>query len=162
VTRLTRAIRSLSGDGIQQIVYYQAGVGSTGTLFNRFVGGSIGAGLADNVREAYAFVCNNYFEGDEIFLIGFSRGAFTARSVAGLICNIGVLTKKGLPAFPIIYKVILHDYLEHLIHSILIIWHRTLRIDLTSATRVRSRMSHSPTSHVCARRTTRTKCTEEA
>lgn len=133
VTRLTHAIRSFSGEGIQQIVYYQAGVGSTGILFNRFVGGSIGAGLADNVREAYAFICNNYFEGDEIFLIGFSRGAFTARSVAGLICNIGVLTKKGLPSFPVIYKVILHDFRECFIDLVLITVHRTSRIEMTSA-----------------------------
>lgn len=105
VTRLTRAVKPTSNDGIQQIVYYQAGVGSTGNFVDRFVGGSIGAGVAENVREAYAFICNNYVNGDEIFLIGFSRGAFTARSVGGLVCNIGVLTRKGLPSFPIIYKV---------------------------------------------------------
>ncbi|KAB8356667.1 hypothetical protein FH972_024244 [Carpinus fangiana] len=104
VTRITRAIKSQSADGIQQIVYYQAGVGSTGTLTNKIIGGATGAGLADNVREAYSFLANNYNEGDEIFLVGFSRGAFTARSVGGLIGNIGLLTKAGLPYFPIIYK----------------------------------------------------------
>lgn len=81
VTRITRAIRSISSEGIQQIVYYQAGVGSFGTRSDRTIQGISGYGLAEHVREAYTFIANNYNNGDEIFLIGFSRGAFTARSV---------------------------------------------------------------------------------
>lgn len=104
VTRMCRAIRSENQQGIPQVVYYQAGVGSSGTLSNRIIGGAIGDGLAENVREAYAFLANNYIPGDEIFLIGFSRGAFTARSIGGLIGNIGVLTKAGLASFAIIYR----------------------------------------------------------
>lgn len=104
VTRICRAIKTTSDDGIPQIVYYQSGVGSTGTLSNKVVGGAIGEGVAENVREAYSFVANNYSPGDEIFLIGFSRGAFTARSIGGLIGAIGVLTKTGLSSFPVIYK----------------------------------------------------------
>lgn len=100
VTRLTRAIRSTSSEGISQIVYYQSGVGSTGTLGNKVFGGGLGLGVAENVREAYAFIANNYAVGDEIFLLGFSRGAFTARSIGGLIGAIGVLTRKGMEAFP--------------------------------------------------------------
>jgi Uncharacterized alpha/beta hydrolase domain (DUF2235) len=64
--------------------------------------------LNQNVREAYAFVANNYERGDEIFLIGFSRGAFTARTIGGLISEIGVLTKRGLSYLPEIYKDVLH------------------------------------------------------
>lgn len=64
--------------------------------------------MNQNVREAYAFIANNYERGDEIILIGFSRGAFTARTVAGLISGIGVLTKKGLSYLPEIYKDVLH------------------------------------------------------
>jgi len=105
VTRLTRAIRSQSSDGIPQIVYYQAGVGTSGDIVNRVTGGATGQGVAENVREAYGFIANNYAKGDEIFLIGFSRGAFTARSVGGLIGAIGALTKEGMASFPIIYKV---------------------------------------------------------
>lgn len=48
------------------------------------------------VREAYSFLAANYCSGDEIILIGFSRGAFTARSVAGLIKDIGLLTREGM------------------------------------------------------------------
>ena len=47
---------------------------------------------------------HNYVAGDEIFLLGFSRGAFTARSIAGLIGSIGILTKAGLPEFYEIFK----------------------------------------------------------
>ena len=46
----------------------------------------------------------NYEEGDEIFLIGFSRGAFTARSIGGLIAEVGLLTAKGLSSFYPIFK----------------------------------------------------------
>ena len=55
-----------------------------------------GIGISENIREAYVFLCLNYNPGDEIFLIGFSRGAFTARSISSLIRAIGLLNKKGL------------------------------------------------------------------
>ncbi|KAK6084364.1 hypothetical protein SCUP515_01478 [Seiridium cupressi] len=103
VTRICRALLPDSQDGIQQIVYYQSGVASQGSLWS-WLGGFVGAGIGENIREAYAFLCNNYDEGDEIFLIGFSRGAFIARSIAGLISSIGILTKHGLGAFYPIFK----------------------------------------------------------
>lgn len=56
-------------------------------------------GLSEHIREAYYFLANNYSPGDSIFLIGFSRGSFTARSVGGLIGNLGLLNKTGLPFF---------------------------------------------------------------
>lgn len=71
----------MSSDGIPQIVYYQAGVGSFGTRSDKTIQGISGYGLAEHVREAYTFIAMNWNDGDEIFLIGFSRGAFTARSV---------------------------------------------------------------------------------
>ncbi|KAI5366451.1 putative alpha/Beta hydrolase [Septoria linicola] len=96
VTRIARAINSIDRQGRQQIVYYQAGVGSEGNLIERIVGGALGIGLAANIREAYSFIANNYLPGDEIYLIGFSRGAFTARSVGGLVCDLGLLNTDGL------------------------------------------------------------------
>lgn len=51
-----------------------------------------------------SFICNNYAADDEIFLFGFSRGAFTARSIAGLIAGVGLLTKAGLPSLAEIFK----------------------------------------------------------
>lgn len=60
--------------------------------------------VTQNIREAYAFIANNYTPGDEIILIGFSRGAFTARSVAGMIRDIGLLTVQGMDTFYPIFK----------------------------------------------------------
>lgn len=89
---------------MQQIVYYQAGVGTGNSIWDHVVGGGTGAGLSEHIREAYSFLANNYQRGDEIFLLGFSRGAFTARSIAGLIASVGLLTKKGLPHFYEVFK----------------------------------------------------------
>jgi len=64
--------------------------------------GAVGAGLSENIRETYAFLCTNYQPGDEIHLFGFSRGAYTVRCVAGLIDAVGLLTKKGSYALCVI------------------------------------------------------------
>lgn len=105
VTRICRAIRSKAdGGNVSQIVYYQAGVGTGASLWDRVAGGGAGFGLSENCREAYAFLANNYTHGDDIVLMGFSRGAFTARSIAGLIGCIGLLTKKGLASFYQVFK----------------------------------------------------------
>lgn len=72
-----------------QIVYYDEGVGSTRN--DAFKGGAFGAGLYDKVVEAYKFLVFNYEPGDDIFIFGFSRGAYTARSFAGLIHHVGVV-----------------------------------------------------------------------
>lgn len=60
--------------------------------------------VSQRVRAAYAYLCANYTDGDEIVLVGFSRGAFTARSVAGLIGNLGLLTREGVENFYPIFK----------------------------------------------------------
>lgn len=60
------------------------------------------------VRQAYAYLCANYRDGDEIFLVGFSRGAFTARSVAGMISNLGLLTREGVEHFYPIFRDMQH------------------------------------------------------
>ncbi|KAL8786866.1 MAG: hypothetical protein Q9195_008023 [Heterodermia aff. obscurata] len=93
-----------SRDGTQQIIYYQAGVGTESTFWNHIVGGGTGAGISENIREAYAFLATNYDVGDEIYLIGFSRGAFTARSIAGFLNCIGLLTMAGMEDFYSIFK----------------------------------------------------------
>ena len=86
-------IRSLcapkSADGAIQLVYYDIGV-------NGFIGGAFGKGLSEKVAEAYEWLMDNYAPGDEIFIFGFSRGAYTARSLAGLISKHGML-KAGSP-----------------------------------------------------------------
>lgn len=99
VTRICRAIRADGDDGISQVIYYQAGVGTEESWWDHLYGGGTGAGLSENIREAYSFLAMNFTPGDEIFLIGFSRGAFTARSIAGLISCVGLLTAKGMAYF---------------------------------------------------------------
>ncbi|EPS30299.1 hypothetical protein PDE_05250 [Penicillium oxalicum 114-2] len=104
VTRLYRALRKTGLDGMSQIVYYHAGVGTSGSFLDELAGGIFGAGVDENIREAYSFIATNYEPGDEIFLIGFSRGAFTARSVAGLIAQIGLLNSRGMEYLYPIFK----------------------------------------------------------
>ena len=81
-----------------QVVYYHPGVG-TGNGLDRLIGGGTGVGLSRNVRDAYAFIVNNHQPMDEIFLFGFSRGAYTARSIAGLIGVIGLLPPRQMGGF---------------------------------------------------------------
>ncbi|EME47033.1 hypothetical protein DOTSEDRAFT_165775 [Dothistroma septosporum NZE10] len=104
VTRLCRALEARSSDGIEQIVYYQGGLGTAGNWYSYNIGGYLGSGIDEAMRQAYGFICNNYEDGDEITLIGFSRGAFTARSVGGLLSSVGVLTKMGMDSFYPIFK----------------------------------------------------------
>lgn len=104
VSRIGWAIKDTSRDGIPQIVNYQAGVGTSGGAAARAVGGATGMGLKENMREAYTYIAINWKPGDEIFLIGFSRGAFTARSVGGMIGDMGLLTRAGLPYFNEIFE----------------------------------------------------------
>lgn len=79
--------------GVEQLVYYDQGVG-TGVFEDRVLGGATGAGLEENIHDAYIFLLANYEEGDEIYLIGFSRGAFTARSIGGMIRKCGIVKRE--------------------------------------------------------------------
>jgi uncharacterized protein (DUF2235 family) len=89
VVRVAQAIKAVATkDDVEQITYYQAGVGSDGGL-DSFLGGLFGVGLRNNVKRALAFLSLNYTEEDEIYIFGFSRGAYTARAVAGVIGAIG-------------------------------------------------------------------------
>ena len=72
-------------DGVPQKKFYDEDVGTH--WFDSVSGGAFGAGLSENVRKGYRWLMEHYNPGDEIFLFGFSRGAFTARSLAGLIAQ---------------------------------------------------------------------------
>lgn len=97
---------------VDQIVYYQAGVGTKFGAFTKLLGDATGAGLKQNVREAYGFICHNWNEGDEIYLFGFSRGAYTARAIAGLISQFGLLTSRGMDGFWEVMKEYIHGHLK--------------------------------------------------
>lgn len=81
---------------VVQVAYYDQGVGTTGNLLDRFSGGAFGEGLNENIEQAYRFLIANFEPGDEIFLLGFSRGAFTARSIAGMIRKCGILKRASI------------------------------------------------------------------
>src|SRR3954469_15317001 len=89
VVKLQQAIRAVDSKGVSQIVYYHKGVG-TNDLLDHVAGGAFGEGLDDIIKDCYQFLVNNYADGDEVYLFGFSRGAYTARSLAGLIRNSGL------------------------------------------------------------------------
>jgi uncharacterized protein (DUF2235 family) len=86
-------------DGALQIVYYDQGVG-TGNLVDRIGGGAFGDGMTANINDTYRFLVANYEPGDSIYLFGFSRGAYTARSIAGMIRRCGILRRDAVRQYP--------------------------------------------------------------
>ena len=92
VTKLALAVADAGDDGKEQIVFYHRGVGTS--RWERLRGGAFGFGLSRNVQDTYRFIVQNFEPGDELFFFGFSRGAFTARSTAGLVRNAGILRRE--------------------------------------------------------------------
>ncbi|HET6508774.1 MAG TPA: DUF2235 domain-containing protein [Baekduia sp.] len=103
VVRLHRALPSTAADGVTQLPFYERGVG-TGR-FDRLSGGMFGFGLSRNVRACHAFLTDHYDPGDELYLFGFSRGAFTARSLGGLIGNSGIVRPEHRNRLDEAYKI---------------------------------------------------------
>ena len=83
-------------EGVQQLVLYLSGVGAGSYQVDRLLGGAFGFGLFNNVRSGYRFLALNYEPGDEIYVFGFSRGAYTARSIVGMVSMVGLLTRRSL------------------------------------------------------------------
>ncbi|MEM9603193.1 MAG: DUF2235 domain-containing protein [Pseudomonadota bacterium] len=79
------------GDGSHQLAFYDDGVGTSNFPLARAAGGAFGIGLAGNVQELYASLCLHYKPGDRIVMVGFSRGAFTVRLVAAMVCKLGIV-----------------------------------------------------------------------
>lgn len=91
VFEMKRCLDTRSDVPDAQHCYYAHGVGVK--RFEKFRGGAFGMGLAENVLLAYRWLVKTYTDGDRIFIFGFSRGAYTARSLAGLIARCGLLHK---------------------------------------------------------------------
>ena len=89
VAKIALALADEDTAGNRQLLHYQAGVGTR--PLEHLLGGGFGVGLSRNLMECYRFVVENYEPGDELYFFGFSRGAFTARSLAGLVRNSGIL-----------------------------------------------------------------------
>ncbi len=96
VVKVAESVRETDARGTRQLMYYDPGVGTSGGFFRQLYDGATGAGLTRNILEAYRYLIHNYEKGDELFFFGFSRGAFTVRSLAGLIRNSGILLPRHI------------------------------------------------------------------
>ncbi len=92
VALTARAVAARDAHGNPQIVYYSEGVGASLSGLSLWQG-MTGADLDDNLIGAWLFLNLNYEPGDRIYLFGFSRGAYTVRSLAGLLRKIGILRR---------------------------------------------------------------------
>ncbi|AOY89144.1 hypothetical protein BKP64_13750 [Marinobacter salinus] len=90
VLRLARAIRPVALGDSPQHVFYDWGIGS---YHNAVIGGVTGQGIHKNIMDAYRYIVQNYEPGSELYFFGFSRGAYTVRSLCGLINNCGILQR---------------------------------------------------------------------
>lgn len=89
VFRFFERVSDTGPNGCKQVKWYNEGVGTE--WMNRIRGGVRGHGLDSHIKEGYQRLVEDYVEGDQVYLIGFSRGAYTARSLAGMIRNCGLL-----------------------------------------------------------------------
>ncbi len=92
-----------------QLTYYHPGVGTMGARsalspigqwWTRMIGLAFGYGFSDNVADAYQFLMRVFQPGDQIYIFGFSRGAYTARAIAGLLHLVGLLTEDNEALIP--------------------------------------------------------------
>jgi uncharacterized protein (DUF2235 family) len=105
VVKMASALSPASADGTAQLLYYDTGVGSEGNLGKRVFDGATGFGISGKILQAYRFIINNYERGDELYLFGFSRGAFTVRSLSGLIRNSGILKIENMNLVPKAFSI---------------------------------------------------------
>jgi uncharacterized protein (DUF2235 family) len=97
--RLSPCIKAEATGQIRQLVYYHDGVGVDGDLTQKLLGGAVGLGLKKIIQESYDFIVDHYEANDEIYLFGFSRGAYAARALAGLIGASGIQRRKNGDVF---------------------------------------------------------------
>lgn len=102
VVKLAQAIKRRDSHRVPQVVYYGEGIGAGN---GSRLAGVLGLGLDEDIIEAYTFLALNHEPGDEVFLFGFSRGAYTVRSLAGLIYCSGLVERKQMRAIPEAYEL---------------------------------------------------------
>ncbi|HEY0141761.1 MAG TPA: DUF2235 domain-containing protein [Thermoanaerobaculia bacterium] len=119
--KLARAVLPRAADGIEQITYYDIGVGSLAkypgkankflSFSDKVLGGGFGAGFESNVEDALHFLALNYQAGDEVFIFGFSRGAATARAVTTYLgCSRGIPAKKDAYYLPMLFRAYIASF----------------------------------------------------
>lgn len=97
VVRIYNVLADMDEHGTKQHKYYHPGVGTDGSWWDKAIGGGTGKGLNNNIMSAYRELCDTFQHEAKIFLFGFSRGAYTVRSLAGLVTCCGLLKTNGLP-----------------------------------------------------------------
>ena len=97
VLRVARAIKPHARDNTEQVVFYDWGVGS---YYAPTRGGMSSLGMMKNIQDGYRFIVQNYDIGDQLFIFGFSRGAYTARALAGMLNNCGILKSRHAALIP--------------------------------------------------------------
>jgi uncharacterized protein (DUF2235 family) len=102
VVKLAQAVKPIASDGTPQIVFYDQGIGTESL---KVLGGAAGVGIDQNIQDGYRFLSLNYVRGDEIYLFGFSRGAYTVRSLAGMIYCSGLLERPYINRAPEAYEL---------------------------------------------------------
>lgn len=105
VLKVARAVRPESTSRIEQVVLYLPGIGGESEGLDKLTDGAFGRGMERNVRTLYRFLVYNYRPGDEIYLFGFSRGAFTVRTLAGFMNLVGLLEKSDEFYTPDMYRL---------------------------------------------------------
>jgi len=88
VVKMARAL-DLDGTNPPQLLYYDTGIG-TGEGLDHWTGGAFGIGLTQNIIQAYRWLADTYQDEDQLYLFGFSRGAYTVRSLGGLVSRCGL------------------------------------------------------------------------
>jgi uncharacterized protein (DUF2235 family) len=89
VCQLYTALQNIPG---VQVPLYDSGVGSNGIQIQKLLGGAVGAGLFQKIKDGYSDIAAQYEPGDQIYLFGFSRGAYTVRCLAGMLSACGLPT----------------------------------------------------------------------
>ena len=97
-------IQAAAADGTLQHVHYHDGVGSEGDFVQKVLGGAIGLGLKKIIQEVYEYIVTDYVSGDELYIFGFSRGAYAARALAGLIGASGIQRKLDANVFEVAWQ----------------------------------------------------------
>ncbi len=99
-TNVVQLFRRLCNERDRQLTYYDPGVGTFSAAgawttvaqrISRLSGLAFGAGMRTNLEEAYAFLIDHWEPGDRLFLFGFSRGAYCARALTGMLHLIGIM-----------------------------------------------------------------------
>ncbi|MBI3857405.1 MAG: DUF2235 domain-containing protein [Planctomycetes bacterium] len=96
VVKICNAVADQDAAGNEQVKYYHPGVGTEGSFLARTAGGVFGDGLDKNIKSGWAWIASHYAPGDAVYLFGFSRGAYTARCIGGLVGAFGLPVLEGL------------------------------------------------------------------